>query len=170
MAFFCRSWSDFSPQSRIVFSAIIDKELQISHSTLSGLRHIEGRVLLLPPIFQSLAQNIQALQTFNDSLQADGGTPNENHTQTQELLQNYATMVAAYNSNAAFLVDKIRATAQLLPNTLNLRYQLTAQGISENALALNDAALRDSATIRTITVVTLIYLPANFIAVSTRFW
>lgn len=75
-------------------------------------------------------------------------------------------MVAAYNSNAAYLLDKVQATAQLLADTLNLKHQQTAQRVSENTLALNDAAVKDSATIRVITVVTLVYLPANFIAVS----
>lgn len=153
-------------KSRIVISAVIDEELKVSHSTLSGLRRIEGRVLLLPPIFQSLLHNIRILEIFNDALQTDDGASNDTHDDTQELLQNYATMVAAYNCNATYLLDKIRGTAQLLADTLNLKHQQTARRVSENTLALNDAAVKDSATIRVITVVTLVYLPANFIAVS----
>lgn len=117
-----------------------------------------------------MTHNIQILEAFNDALQTDGSTLNETHTEIKELLQNYATMVAAYNSNAVYLLDKIRGTAQLLADTLNLKHQQTAQHVSSNRLALNNAAVKDSATIRVITVVTLVYLPANFIAVSLHIW
>lgn len=143
-------------QSRVVISATIDEELQVSHSTLSGLRRIEARVLLLPPIFRSLTHNIQILEAFNDALQTDSSTSNETNTEIKELLHNYATMVAAYNSNAVYLLDKIRGTAQLLADTLNLKHQQTAEHVSSNTLALNNAAVKDSATIRVITVVTLV--------------
>ena len=106
------------------------------------------------------------LETFNDALQDDGSISEETHNDIQELLQNYITMVAAYNGNAEFLLSRIQGTAQLLADTLNLKHQQTNQRISEHTLTLNDAALKDSATIRVITVVTLIYIPANFIAVS----
>lgn len=115
-----------------------------------------------------MAHSIQILEAFNDALQTDGSTLGETHNDIRELLQNYATMVAAYNSNAIYLLDKIRGTAQLLADTLNLKHQQTAQHVSENTLALNDAAVKDSATIRVITVVTLVYLPVNFIAVSSH--
>jgi len=78
-----------------------------------------------------LAHNIRILETFNDALQNDGSTSNENHEDTSELLQNYATMVAAYNSNAAYLLDKVQGTAQLLADTLNLKHQQIAQRVSE---------------------------------------
>lgn len=75
-------------------------------------------------------------------------------------------MANDYIRNAVFLLDKIRGTAQLLSDTLNLKHQQTSQNISENTLALTNSAVRDSATIRVITVVTLLYLPATFVAVS----
>ena len=155
-------------QSNIITGAVIDEKLQFSHSTLSGLRRIEGRLLGLPSIFQSLIDSIGVLDAFNDALQGDGSISSEDHKNTQEILQNYVAMAAAYNSNAVYLLQKIQGTAQLLADTLNLKHQQTAQRTSENTLALNDAAVKDSATIRVITVVTLLYLPASFIAVSTH--
>lgn len=109
---------------------------------------------------------LNVLETFNDSLLADDINTVEAHQNTRELLENYATTIASYNSNALYLLDKIRGTAQLLADTLNLKHQQTAQLVSQNTLALNQSAARDSATIRVVTVVTLIYLPANFVAVS----
>lgn len=104
------------------------------------------------------------LAVFNDALHADGSASDQKHSTTQEFLQNYITLAAAYSRNAVFLRDKIRGTTQLLSDTLNLKHQKIAQTISENTLALTNAAVKDSATIRVITVVTLLYLPATFVA------
>ena len=132
---------------------------------LLRLRHLEARLLLLPPIFQSLIQIIQTLQTMNDALQADGAVSDETHKSTQETLHNYITATAAYLQNATFILQKIRATAQMLSDTLKMKHQQTAQNISKNTLALNNRVVQDSGTIRVITVVTLLFLPGQFIAV-----
>ena len=153
-------------QSGIVIGTDIDDKLQFSHSTLSALRRIEGRVLLLPPIFQSLIRDIDMLGAFNDTFRSEGTCIDCNHCVTQEILQNYAAMAAAYGQNAEYLRDKMRGAAELLSDTLNLKHQQIAQSIGENTLALTNAAVKDSATIRVITVVTLLYLPATFVAVS----
>ena len=153
-------------QSGIVIGADIDDQLRFSHSTLSALRRIEGRLLLLPSIFHSLIRDINTLLDFNDTFRSDGACFDYNHCATQEVLHNYAAMTAAYSQNAEYLRDKIRGTAELLSETLNLKHQKIAQSISENTLALTNAAVKDSATIRVITVVTLLYLPATFVAVS----
>lgn len=150
--------------SGTVIGADIDEKLQFSHSTLSALRRIEARLLLLPSIFHSLIQNIDMLRAFNDTFQAEGSISNHDHCATHEVLQNYATMAAAYSQNATFLHDKIHGTAQLLSDTLNLKHQKIAQSVSENTLAFTNAAVKDSATIRVITIVTLLYLPATFVA------
>ena len=105
------------------------------------------------------------LGAFNNAFQADGDVSRFEKCATQEVLQNYATMAAAYSQNASFLRDRVRGTAQLLSDTLNLKYQKIGQSVSENTLAFTNAASQDSATVRVITVVTLLYLPATFVAV-----
>ena len=109
------------------------------------------------------------MRGFNKAFQAEGCYFDHNRCATEEVLQNYSVMAAAYSQNAIYLRDKVRGTAQLLSDTLNLKHQRIAQSISENTLTLTDAAAKDSATIRVITVVSLLYLPATFIAVSFRF-
>ena len=132
---------------------------------LLQLRRLEARLLLLPPIFQSLTQAIQTLQAMNNAFQADGAVSDETHRATQETLQNYDRMAAAYLQNATFILQKIRATAQMLSDTLKMKDQQIAQNISKNTLALNNRVVQDSGTIRVITVVTLLFLPGQFIAV-----
>lgn len=152
-------------QSGTVISTIIDEELNLNHSMLLQLRRLEARLLLLPPIFQSLIQAIQTLQTMNNAFQADGAVSDETHKATQETLENYKRTATAYLQNATFILQKIRATAHMLSDTLKMKHQQTAQNISKNTLALNDKVVQDSGTIRVITVVTLLFLPGQFIAV-----
>ncbi len=152
-------------QSRIIISAVIDEKLQFSHSTLSDLRRIEARLLLLPTMFHSLTQSIELLEVYSGAVQAGGSNSDEECKSTSEILANYRTLVEAYSQNTTFLVEKIRKTAQLLSDTLNLKHQLIAQNTNQNTLALTNAAVKDSATIRVITVVTLLYLPTTFVAV-----
>ena len=132
---------------------------------LLQLRRLEARLLLLQPIFQSLIQAIETLQTMNDAFQADGAVSGETHKATQESLQNYSRAAAAYQQNATFILQKIRATAQMLSDTLKMKNQQTAENISKNTLALNNRVVLDSGTIRVITIVTLLFLPGQFIAV-----
>ena len=132
---------------------------------LLQLRRLEARLILLPPIFQSLIQDIQILQTMNDAFQADGAVSDETHKTTQETLQNHSRAAVAYLQNATFILQKIRATAQMLSDTLIMKHQQTAQDISKNTLALNNRVVQDSGTIRVITIVTLLFLPGQFIAV-----
>jgi hypothetical protein len=53
-----------------------------------------------------------------------------------------------------------------LSAALNLRHQETGIGISQGVLSLTNETVDDSATVRVITFVTLLYLPASFVAVS----
>lgn len=146
---------------------MIDKKLLFSHSTLSRLRRTETRLLLLPTIFHSLIQSIHILEAYSSALEADGSISDETCRSTLELLANYRTLIEAYSQNTTFLLKKIGKTAQLLSDTLNLKHQQSAQDTSDNTLALTNAAVKDSATIKVITVVTLLYLPTTFVAVRT---
>lgn len=49
---------------------------------------------------------------------------------------------------------------------LNLKNQATSVDINNNMLSLTRDTVDDSATVRVVTLVTLIYLPASFVAVS----
>ena len=102
---------------------------------------------------------------MNDAFRTDGAVSDETHKATQETLQNYSRAAVAYLQNATFILQKIRATAQMLSDTLKMKHQQTAQNISKNTLAMNNRVVQDSGTVRVITVVTLLFLPGQFIAV-----
>ena len=110
-------------------------------------------------------QTIESLKTFSDEMRAHESISFQVYRETQEILQNYIVLIQAYNKNAEFVLQKIRGTAQLLLDTLNLKHQRVAHGVSENTLALADTTVNESVTVRVITIVTLIYLPTTFVAV-----
>lgn len=64
--------------------------------------------------------------------------------------------------------------AKQLADGLNLKNQETAADINAHLLRLTRETVDDSATIRAMTLVTLIYLPGSFVAVCTQkglpFW
>ena len=149
----------------MVFSALVHEPFDPTHSTLSSLRRIESRILLLPPILHSTLQSIRLISTYNDALRGTFSISAKTHQATAEFTRNYISAVEVYMQNATYLLAKIRGTAQLLADTLVLRQQMDAQKIGENTLVLTESAGRDGATVRVITVVMLLYLPATFVAV-----
>lgn len=56
---------------------------------------------------------------------------------------------------------------QLIDGT-SQKAQVLASGISRSLLRLTEKSVDDNVTVRVITVITLIYLPTQFVAVSTR--
>ena len=105
------------------------------------------------------------MEAYTDALHFNSNISVENYRCTKEILQNHNNTTAAYSQNAVFILNKVRGTGQLLSDTLSLKHQKNAEVISENMLALNNMAAKDSATIRVITMVTLLFLPAQFVAV-----
>ena len=53
---------------------------------------------------------------------------------------------------------------------LNLKSQATAVKINRNIWSLTKDSVDDNATVRLVTIVTLIYLPASFVAVSIHWY
>lgn len=78
----------------------------------------------------------------------------------------YEKEVAAYLGNAKYLLARVEKIAALLSDTLNLRDQATSDEQNGYVLQLTRSTVDDSITIKVITVVTLVYLPFTFVAVS----
>ena len=76
-------------------------------------------------------------------------------------LQNHRRRCTAYSTAARHLKDRAQTTAQLLADTLSFRDQVISKEQNSNMLQLNRSAVF-------ITILTLIYVPASFSAVSGR--
>lgn len=81
--------------------------------------------------------------------------------ETIDVLDNYRRRSVAHCRVANLLQQRAQTTAQLLANTLSFRDQILAKQQNGNMLQLNKSAVF-------LTTLTLLYLPASFVAVSMK--
>jgi hypothetical protein len=74
----------------------------------------------------------------------------------------------SYSSNVEVLLRRCSTLSQFVVNSVGIKNQVNAQTQNELMLRINRVMVRDSTSIKVITVVTLVYLPASFAAVSLR--
>jgi len=79
---------------------------------------------------------------------------------------NQKRKLAAYEENRAALADQCEFAGKLLRDRLEARDQLAMQKQSHYALQLTKSTVDDSATVRVVTVITLVYLSFTVVAVS----
>jgi redox-regulated HSP33 family molecular chaperone len=86
----------------------------------------------------------------------------------RQLLDNYLNHVDAYSQSALFLQGQTARAAQLLSDAISFKISITTQAQTDYMLDLTVSTSDDSMTVRVITIVTLIYLPSTFMAVSSN--
>lgn len=143
----------------------IDEPLRINHQALTTVIFIEKRFLTLRTILHSVRKTFEVLQTANTSLSDAHALRHAERIGTSQLLDNYLNQVDAYTHHVTFLHIRAGRTAQLITDTLSFKNALTAQEQSKYMLSLTSSTVEDSTTVRTITIVTLIFLPSTFMAV-----
>jgi hypothetical protein len=74
--------------------------------------------------------------------------------------------IASYNEHLQVLLKRCNSTAKLLEQLVASKNQKLAREQSNYTLTLTKAAADDSAAIRVITIITLIYLSATVVAAS----
>lgn len=79
--------------------------------------------------------------------------------QQHQQLKNIQRQCGVYSRTAAHLQERVQVTAQLLSDTLLFRDQVLAKEQNGNMLQLNRSAVF-------LTTLTLLYLPASFLTVS----
>ena len=154
-------------------------DLQVTTDTLTRVRFIESRLLPLLPIFHSYAETLENLSYFSMILFTQKNIGSDAKSETGCILQNLIRQTASYARNARFLLVKTARIAQLLSDVLALKNQhiamqqsghisdLTTASYAQNESiwAMTRASVKDSSTVRVITVVTLVYLPSTFVCV-----
>ncbi|KAL4960020.1 uncharacterized protein BDV14DRAFT_193313 [Aspergillus stella-maris] len=162
---FCAAWRDYLKhlESRILsignttVAAEIDKPLRVNHESLTAVRSTENRCLVLHPIFRSLEKTCDVLHQANATLAGAGTTEDHALEAMKQLLNNYSASVSAYAQAAWSLQNRTSRIACHITDTLSFKDAYIAKRQTE-------FMLRDSTTVRVITVVTLIYLPSTFMA------
>ncbi|KKK18963.1 hypothetical protein AOCH_004602 [Aspergillus ochraceoroseus] len=111
----------------------------------------------MQPIFRSLDKILEVLHQANGALSDCNATEQSEVQAMRQLLTNYSSMVNSYAQGAWSLQARAARIAAHITDTLSFKDAYVAKRQS-------DLMLRDSTTVRVITVVTLIYLPSSFMA------
>lgn len=123
---------------------------RVSYDTITRLRFLETKFASLPSIFASLKS---ITKTLGESAAVGSSNP------YQDRIASYSSLVDSYSANVDVLLRRCSSLSQFIVES-------TAHNQSELQLRLNQVTVQDSASIKVITVLTLIYLPASFVAVS----
>jgi hypothetical protein len=76
--------------------------------------------------------------------------------------------MSAYATNSETILKRCGNLSQFIVYSMGIKNQQTAHKQNQLMIRMNHLAVEDSASIKAITVVTLVYLPASFVAVSLR--
>ncbi|KAF2136180.1 uncharacterized protein K452DRAFT_322602 [Aplosporella prunicola CBS 121167] len=139
---------------------------QFTSEELQDLLRLQNKVLFRSTAtLRSTVRVVKLLEDINGKLV--GGTPEflERTERTQRSLRSYLDELEGHLSASEALAKRIQATIGLLVSLLDLRNQAMADKTNSHMLQLTREGVDDNATVRVITVFTLIYLPATFIAV-----
>lgn len=160
---------------------------------LQRLHYLQDRVFLVSPRLRATLEIVfilEALEHVDLSIEVEGRSQSV-HYRRQFLyeLKIYKTLIGGLLESAGSLERRMQGILTMvrsralnsstspdsetnfslnkkLSAALNLRHQATGVDISGGVLKLTTEIVSDSTTVRVITFVTLLYMPATFIAVS----
>lgn len=141
------------------------RDLDLQTTTLRKLKEIEDRLLFR--VSANVRSNIAIVEVLLKActhLQAIGAMDEEHFADNTSYLQSFLNRLKSHQSSAGTLEKRLSATIGLLSNLLDLKNQKAAGVINDNMLALTEETVDDSATVFVISLVTLIYLPSQWIA------
>lgn len=144
----------FLPIANSTFASFIDEPLRVGYDNLSALVSLETRFLQIPTILENVQGTLGELGVLLGSMSAAVAE----HPGTMQL-KNCERRCISYSKTATHLRERCNATARLLADTLSFRDQVVAKEQNGNMMQLNKSAVF-------ITTLSLLYLPASFVAVS----
>lgn len=147
----------------------LDHEKVVIPENMSSLHYFESRLIPCEAILDSFQQTLEGIKKTIRQHPRLGPGPRE----VDKIFSNYSNRATAYRSNVKVLLKKCASASQLLNGILNANDQkilredqriLRQQ--SERVLYLTRSTVDDSATVRVITFITLIFLTFTSVAVS----
>ncbi|OCL02180.1 hypothetical protein AOQ84DRAFT_443530 [Glonium stellatum] len=130
---------------------------------LPRLQHLQDKVLQVSARLKATKATLSTLKEVNGSSFASSSDKHGMESFGSEI-KIYETQVTGHLTSLELMQKRSQETLTMLGVALNLRIQATALGINNNMLNLAQDTVDDSATVRVITIVTLVYLPASFAA------
>lgn len=138
----------------------------VSFDTLKQVRAVERGLLSLEPLLTSFVELTVDLQKVCSVFQ-DADRKNDGSIDVlRSAVCDFRREAQSYKTQSLYLHKRCQSTAQSVLDSLNLGHQQLAQSQSRNTLVMARSAREDSVAIRAITLVTSLYLPFSFVAVS----
>ncbi|EPE32292.1 Magnesium transport protein CorA, transmembrane region [Glarea lozoyensis ATCC 20868] len=134
------------------------------YKTLTQLQYLQERLFPLKARFETSHSVVCSLMELADKFYAEGHYDETLRQAFSNNLRNFASKYQGHSTSSDLLVSRVSGLIKLLSVTLNLKNQATSVDINHNMLTLTKDTVDDSATVRVVTLVTLIYLPASFIS------
>ncbi|KAI0136669.1 hypothetical protein BJ170DRAFT_24585 [Xylariales sp. AK1849] len=160
-----RSWrwymDDFEKRYQKSAATVLNVEIEEPldftdmYVQLSSLRYVETNISCLLPIFAAYRRVLNRLKQWNETLALTGEADRDAAVEFQTTLESLEAGIEAFETNAMFLLARIASAVQMASDTISLKSQNTTENMSNHMLS-------DSAAIRVITMVTLVFLPAAF--------
>lgn len=140
---------------------------EVTPDEMADLCYFESKILPLEVAATAAATLYRDLQHCSKRLADHTGNPASFAKAAQELewLRNYEGKATACANNAGALLTTCERAVQLLDRVLNLKNQQVAQQQNTAILSLTKSTVDDSATVRVITAITLVYLSCTVVAV-----
>lgn len=87
---------------------------QDAYKDISDLHYIETRLATLPPIFSAQLKLVGQLDTLNEQYRQQDQVSEEAYSGVRCTLSNTRRRLEAYETNVAFVLQKIRNTTELV--------------------------------------------------------
>ncbi|KUJ18809.1 uncharacterized protein LY89DRAFT_780813 [Mollisia scopiformis] len=141
----------------------------LNFETLQQLRHLAGKLIPIPTILQASIKTLRSIAEMSSTLDLGFQTsPSSNimlrKSKSSYHLRAFQNRLESYLESCYVLQSRIENMTKFLADGLNLQNQEISAESNGHLVTLTKDTVDDSATVRAITFVTLIYLPATFIS------
>ncbi|KAL2872394.1 uncharacterized protein BJX67DRAFT_376216 [Aspergillus lucknowensis] len=126
------------------------------------LFHLHEKLLPLGPKLQVTHQILQNLIELNSVLKQHCTDPDKDEQDARDTLGFYLQRTGGYLQSLQVLDDRLRGAIKLLEVALDLGNRNMTGEINKRMLQLTTEGVNDSASVKVITFLTTLYLPASF--------
>lgn len=172
----------YSELKRLLWTTEFEDEANfnqvLNFKSMRSLRGLEERVQMAEVILSQTEKLIQVLVELNHNMFQSSMYEQKEFTITENALKAIKVKLEGHQTSAQALELRIQGILKLVTDALNLKNQsaaaksqktaadnqAVATEISKGVYALTLDSVDDSAIARTVTLATLIYLPASFVA------
>ncbi|XXH05951.1 hypothetical protein Hte_012394 [Hypoxylon texense] len=140
------------PETSTTFATFIEEELRVGYDNLSSVASLDNKFLQISTLLSHGEDALRELSSTFKQEELTAGVP-----EVVTALDNYRRQAVACGRTATYLQRRAQTTAQLLSDTLSVRDQILAKQQNSSMLQLNKSAVF-------LTTLTLLYLPASFVA------